>query len=447
MTKRQFLKAAGALVAGNRLSTLVRADSREGRTNWAGNYRYKAARLDAPASVAELRRIVKERDQVKALGSRHSFNNIADTAGDQISLEHFTGMSLDAKSRTVTVGAGINYGQLALYLEPRGYALHNLASLPHVTVAGACSTATHGSGNENRNLSSAVAAVEFVNAEGDLVTFSRDRDGDRFCGAVVGLGALGVITNITVDVEPTYQVRQVVYRNLSMDRLEHRLDEIFGAGYSVSLFTDWQDHNVDEVWVKTRVEPNRSFQMPADFFGAKPATRKLHPVEAQSADKCTEQMGIPGPWYDRLPHFRLNATPSTGNELQTEYVVPRERGYEAIRAVESLRDHITPLLFITELRTIAADDLWMSTAYRRDSLGIHFTWKPEWQSVKNVLPTIEEQLAPFGARPHWAKVFTMAPAQFGSSYEKMSDYKALVREHDPRGKFRNAYLKTNIFGG
>ncbi len=448
MNKRQFLKTSAAFMTGSMLPGRVVGERRDdSRTNWAGNYKYNATKLDSPTTVDELQKIVKSRSQIKALGSRHSFNGIADTTGDQISLKHLDHMTLDEKSRTVSVGGGVTYSQLCPYLDAHGYALHNLASLPHVSVAGARSTATHGSGMKNGNLATVVSAMEIVNADGEVVTLSRERDGERFRGAVVDLGGLGVVTKLTLDVQPRYDMRQAVYQNLSMDHLERHLDEIFSSGYSVSLFTDWQNHRITEVWIKSRIDQSGSSPLKPEFFGAKLATKKLHPVAGQSAENCTEQMGIPGPWYERLPHFRMNFTPSTGDELQSEYIVPRDKGYQAILAVERLREQITPHLLISELRTIEADNLWMSTCYKRPSMGIHFTWKPEWPAVKKVLPIIEEQLAPFDARPHWAKVFTMAPSRLKTLYEKLPDYQELLKQYDPRGKFRNAYLNTNIFGG
>ncbi|MGA8029113.1 MAG: D-arabinono-1,4-lactone oxidase [Bryobacteraceae bacterium] len=447
MNKRNFLKTAGALVTGGILSRLAGGEQQgSARKNWAGNYQYRAKQLDVPGTVEEVRDIVKSRDKVKTLGSRHSFNDIADTSGDQISLKRLDQMTLDERSRTVMVGGGVNYGQLCPYLDTHGFALHNLASLPHISVAGARSTATHGSGIKNGNLATAVSGLEIVTGDGEIVRLSREKDGERFQGAVVDLGGFGVVTNLRLDVQPRYDMRQVVYRNLSMNELEHHLDEIFSSGYSVSLFTDWQNHNITQVWIKSRVDQGESSALRPEFFGAKLATRKLHPVEGQSAENCTEQMGIPGPWYERLPHFKMNFTPSTGDELQSEYFVPREKGYEAILAVEKLRDHITPHLLITELRTIAADNLWMSTCYKRASMTIHFTWKPEGEAVRNVLPMIEEQLAPFDARPHWAKVFTMAPSRLDGLYEKLPQYREMLKEYDPRGKFRNGYLNRNIFG-
>ena len=448
MDKRQFLKGSGVFITGAMFSRFAPGEQpAAARTNWAGNYRYSTDRLDIPKNAEDVRQIVKARSKLKALGTRHSFNGIADSTGDQISLKQFDQIVLDEKSRTVAVGAGVSYGQLAPYIDARGYALHNLASLPHISAAGACATATHGSGNKNGNLSTAVSAMEIVTGKDEVVVLSRDRDGDRFRGAVVGLGGLGVVTKVTLDVQPTFRMAQVVYENLSMAQLERHLNDIFASGYSVSLFTDWQNHRATQVWVKRRMDHETSSTPEPEFFGAKPATKKLHPVAGHSAENCTEQMGIPGPWYERLPHFRMNFTPSSGAELQSEYFVPREKGYEAILAVEQLRDQITPHLLISELRTIDADDLWMSPCYKQPSMTIHFTWKPEWPAVKNLLPMIEEKLAPFNAKPHWAKLFTMSPSRLKLLYGKMPDHQALLKDYDPDGKFRNEFLNTNIYGG
>jgi len=419
---------------------------KEVRTNWAGNYKYSTDHLEKPKSVDELQQVVKKCDKLTALGARHSFNPIADSASAQVSLEHLESMSVDKKSRTVTVGAGVRYGKLAPYLQSNGLAVHNLASLPHVTVVGACATATHGSGSKNGNLSTAVSALEMVTAKGEVVSLLRHRDGDRFHGAVVGLGAVGVVSKITLDVMPTFDVSQVVYENLPFSQLEKHLDEIFASGYSVSLFTDWQNHRATQVWIKRRIENGKTPEMKPEFFGAKLATHKLHPLAGHSAENCTEQMGIPGPWHERLPHFRMNFTPSSGAELQSEYFVPREKAYQAILAVEQLREKVTPHLFISEFRTIEADDLWLSPCYQRASMAIHFTWKPEWQPVKSLLPQIEEKLKPFDARPHWAKLFTMAPSRLQSQYAKLNGFKDLLNSYDPGGKFRNQFIETNLYG-
>jgi xylitol oxidase len=447
VTKRKFLKTSGALLAGGMASHLMAGQSKaSARTNWAGNLTFSTDHLHTPSTVEEVQEIVKRCDKLRALGARHSFNSVADSTENQISLKHFDQMTLDPKARTVSVGAGVTYGALSPYLYQNGFAVHNLASLPHVSVAGACATGTHGSGLKNGNLSTAVSAMEGVLASGDVATISREELGDHFLGGVVALGAVGILTNITLDVQPTFDVSQIVYENMPLDHLQHHFDDIFGAGYSVSLFSDWQHHKATQVWIKRRMDQNGADKPSPEFFGAKLAKRKLHPLAGHSAENCTEQMGIPGPWYERLPHFRMNFTPSSGAELQTEYFVGRDKAYEAILAVEQLKDRITPHLFITEFRTIDADDLWISEAYHRPSMAIHFTWKPEWPAVKELLPLIEAKLAPFEPRPHWAKLFTMPPAQIQARYEKMADFKDLLNNHDPSGKFRNEFLDTNLYG-
>jgi alditol oxidase len=457
MDKRQFLKTSGAFLTSTLFSRFASAeppttgDATTGpRTNWAGNLTYHTDNLLTPKTVAETQQMVKTTPKLRALGSRHCFNTIADSTAAQISLTALDSMVIDADAKTVTVGAGVRYGILAPYIDKEGYALHNLASLPHITAVGACATATHGSGVKNGNLSTAVSGMEIVTPDGQIVHLTRAKDGDLFKSAVVHLGSLGVVTKITLDMQPTFQVRQVVYENLSMDQLEHNLDAIFSAGYSVSLFTDWQHHRISQVWIKSKAEiPDGGavlFKIPAEFYGATAATENLHPLPGHDPTPCTPQMGIPGPWYERLPHFRMNFTPSSGAEIQTEYFVPRSRGYEAILAVEQLKDKITPHLFITELRTIAADNLLMSPAYQQDCMAIHFTWKPESDEIHKVLPLIEEKLAPFNAKPHWGKVFTMPPARLAQVYGNMPKFRELVTQRDPQGKFRNQFIDTNIFG-
>lgn len=450
MDKREFLKSTGALVAGSMMPHFGAGQPPlvAPRTNWSGNLAYSTSNLQTPGTLDDLRQLVKGSTKLRALGSRHSFNAIADSKYEQVSLARLTDINLDEHARTVTVGGGVTYSLLAPYLDARGYALHNLASLPGITIPGACATATHGSGMHNGNLATAVAAVEFVAADGSVAHLSRAQDGEKFLGAVVGLGALGVVTQMTLDVQPTYQVAQSVYQNLSFDQLGRNFDAIFASGYSVSLFTDWQNHQATQVWIKKRLGAGysgNSIQWPQEFYGATLAKQKLHPIGGHPAESCTDQQGIPGPWYDRLPHFRIGQTPSSGHELQTEYLVPYPHGLDAVLAVEKLRDQITPHLFVTELRVIAPDHLWMSTAYERPSLAVHFTWKPEWPAVSQILPKIEAQLKPFAPRPHWGKLFTLPPGELDARYARLKDFKALVSEYDPSGKFRNEFVAANLY--
>ena len=446
MNKRTFIRLFAALMASPVISPLVTWASNNKLKNWAGNLEYGTDRLYSANSVDEVRSYVRKQNKLKVLGTRHCFNNIADSTHSLLSLKAMDDVvALADNARTVTINAGMTYGQLCPYLDGKGFALHNLASLPHISVAGACSTATHGSGEKNGNLSTAVAALEIVTAAGEVVKLSRQQDGDKFRGAVVGLGAFGVITKVTLDIQPTYMMRQYVYENLPLTAMKEHFDEIESSGYSVSLFTDWQKQRINEVWIKSREERGQAFDAAPEFFGAKRATKNLHPIAELSAENCTGQMGVPGPWYERLPHFRMGFTPSAGKELQSEYFVPREHAVEAILAVERLRDQVSPHLLISEIRAIAADHLWMSPCYEQPCVTIHFTWKQDWPAVSKLLPVIEKELAPFNARPHWGKLFSTAPKELKSIYKKLPDFVQLSETYDPHGKFRNQFLDTNIF--
>jgi len=426
---------------------MVGPDARAPVVNWAGNYRYGAARLHRPTSLEQLQDIVCAAPSVHVLGSRHSFNGIAD-ATDLISLEVLhtedalpAGVVVDRDARTVTFGAGLKYGELVERLGDDGMALHNLASLPHISVAGAVATATHGSGVRNGNLATAVAAVELVTSSGEVLRIARG-DAD-FDGVVVGLGALGVITRLTLDVEPAFEVRQRVFEGLTLQSLCEHFDDIVSCGFSVSVFTHWED-TVDQVWVKSRVdEPDL---VDDDLFGATPATADRHVIRGLDPTPCTPQLGRPGPWSDRLPHFRMGFTPSAGEELQAEYLLPRRHAVEAIESVRALADMIRPLLLVCELRTVAADRMWMSMNHEQDSVALHFTWQPEQERVERVLVELERTLSRFRARPHWGKLFAAGAAEIAPLYERHGDFVRLVERLDPRGAFRNDWLEERVMG-
>lgn len=449
MNKRTFLKTSAALSGAAILSpfTSCMTDTKNKihLKNWAGNLEYGTGNVHYPSTVEEVQQVIKKCDKLKALGSRHSFNTIADSNANLLSLDKLNKLvSLNKDSNTVTVEAGMKYGELAPYLHQQGFALHNLASLPHISIAGAIATATHGSGVTNGNLSTAVSAMEFVNAKGEVISLSKQKDGDEFNGAVVGLGALGVITKVTLNLLPTFEMKQVVYRNLAISVLKDNFAAIQAAGYSVSLFTDWKNKNINEVWVKRKADAS-STAAPVELFGAKLADKNLHPIETESAENCTDQMDIPAPWFERMPHFKMGFKPSAGKELQAEYFVPIEHAYDAIMAMEALHEKTTPHLFISEIRTIAADDLWMSPCHKQTCIALHTTWKQEIPEVMRLLPLVEEQLAPFNAKPHWAKLFAIAPTTLQSRYAQLAPFKELVKQHDPDGKFRNDFLEHNLY--
>ena len=416
--------------------------------NWAGNVDYGAANLHNPTTVAQVQSIVAASTKARGLGSRHSFNTIADTTGDLISLSSLErSAELDTQARTITVDGGIKYGELATLLHEKGWALANLASLPHISAAGACATATHGSGDRIGNLATIVSGLEVVVADGEIVRLARESDPDAFKGAVVSLGGLGVVTSLTLDLQPTFQMRQDLYEYLPLARLVDHFDEITSSADSVSLFTDWRGRAFDQVWLKRRVPDGDTFEPPPDFFGATKATVPIHPIRRMPTAALTEQLGVPGPWHERMPHFRMDQMPSSGAEIQTEYLIPRDRAAEALLAVDAIRDRFSAPLQISEVRTIAADELWMSTAYGRASVALHFTWLPDWEAVRSVLPSLEAALAPFEPRPHWGKVFTIPAEAIRSAYEKLPQFAGLLERYDPAGKFRNAFLNRYIFGG
>jgi xylitol oxidase len=410
--------------------------------NWGGNYAYRAAKLRRPATLEQLQEVVASSPQIRVLGSRHSFTDI----GDSSELVTLAGLPADVEvdrdAGTVSFNGGISYGTLAGKLQEEGLALHNLASLPHISVAGAVATATHGSGNANGNLATAIAGLQVLTSDGEVITASRG-DAD-FNGLAVSLGAVGAVTRLTLEVEPTYQVRQRVFEGLAWDALFEHFDEVTGAGYSVSVFTKW-GRTADMVWVKSRANDAPEVER-HELFGAVPATVERHPVLGLDPVNCTPQLGLAGPWFDRLPHFLMGFTPSTGAEIQSEYVVPRRHGIATIEALLALGGRMRPVLQTAEIRTIARDDLWMSPQNGQDTVAIHFTWKPDQAAVEGVLADMESSLERFEARPHWGKLFLADAAAIAPLYPRLPDFRRLVERLDRRGAFRNRWLETYVLG-
>lgn len=405
--------------------------------NWAGNLEYSSADVQRPTTVEQLRELVAQATRIKALGSRHSFNTVADTDGTHLLLDALPQeVVLDAAKGTVKVSGGISYGALGRALEEQGYAIHNLASLPHISVAGAVQTGTHGSGVNNPSLAAAVVSVDLVRASGELVTLTADDD--EFLASVVGMGALGIVTGLELAVRPSYEVRQRVLTNLSWEGALANFQAIASSAYSVSFFTDYTGDTIPQVWLKAL---DTEAPLP-DLFGATAATAAMHPLPDMSAENCTEQLDVAGKWLDRLPHFRHEFTPSNGEELQSEFLLPLEQAPAALQAVRGLADKLAPLLFVSEIRTVAADEFWLSPFYQQQSVALHFTWKPLQAEVEAVLPELEEALRPFGARPHWGKLFTPSQYDFPSLYPRFEDFRALVQANDPSGKFRNELLDS-----
>ncbi|MFH0174243.1 FAD-binding protein [Streptomyces cacaoi] len=409
-------------------------------TNWAGNITFAAKELHRPRSLDALRSLVAGSGRVRVLGSGHSFNEIAEPGGDGVllSLGALAGeVDVDTAARTVRVAGGVRYAELARRVHERGLALPNMASLPHISVAGSVATGTHGSGVGNGSLASAVREVEIVTADGSTVVIGR---GDRrFGGAVTSLGALGVVTALVLDLEPGYEVEQHLFTELPLDGLD--FETVAAAAYSVSLFTDWGAPGFRQVWLKRRTD-----EPLADFPWATPAVEALHPVPGMPAVNCTEQFGVPGPWHERLPHFRAEFTPSSGNELQSEYLLARGHATEALYAIDGIRQTVAPVLQVCEVRTVAADEQWLSPAYGRDTVALHFTWIEDTAAVLPVVRAVEAALEPFEPRPHWGKVFEVPADVVRGRYPRIDDFTALARVLDPAGKFTNAFVRDVLAG-
>ncbi len=408
-----------------------------GELNWAGNYEYRAARIAEPRTLGELREVIAGAPRVRALGSRHSFNALADSTDLLVSTASLPpAVRIDEERRTVTVAGGMRYGDVARHLQEAGWALHNLASLPHISVAGAIATATHGSGDRNGNLATAVSGLRILRADGELVELRRGQPG--FDGAVVSLGALGVVVEVTLDIEPGFDASQRLFAGLPWESVAAQFDAITSSAYSVSLFTTWDEPAVALAWVKERADAPSGLE--DDFFGARALTAPRHMIETMDVRNTTEQLGVPGPWNERLPHFRFEFTPSNGEEIQSEYLVPRVRIGEAIDAVRRIAKVVAPLLLVSEIRTVASDDLWLSSAYGTDVVGLHFTWVRDQAGVEAVLPALEEALLPLGARPHWGKLYLDRDDLVPSLYPRLDDFRALARSFDPRGVFTNDFV-------
>lgn len=409
--------------------------------NWSGNYQYRATTVHHPASQDELRRLVAAAPNLHALGSRHSFTAIGD-ATELIALDRIGGqLTIDRDASTVTVPAATTYAELADTLSAEGLALANMASLPHISVGGAIATATHGSGERLGNLATSVTGVELITSSGEVVASQRgDRD---FDGLVVGLGALGVVTQVTLAVEPYYEASQVVYEGMEWDALFEHFDEIEAAGDSVSVFHRLGERT-EQVWVKRHAP---AADAPPELFGARAANAHRNPVAGADPVNATPQLGEVGPWSERLPHFRSGFTPSSGEEIQSEAFVARGDGIAAIRALQELADQLRPLLLVCELRAIAADSLWLSPEYGRDTIALHFTWRRDQRAVEEAVAMVESALKPFGARSHWGKVTSLRAADLTPLYERLGDFRRLRDELDPRGAFVNDWLRAHVLGG
>lgn len=400
--------------------------------NWARNISYSAP-VRHPDTVERLQEAVAGARHAHALGTRHSFSTCADTDGLLVALDRIApDLQVDDETGTATVGAAIRLGDLGRLLAEHGRAIANLPSLPHISLGGAVATATHGSGEGLGMLATFVQAIEVVGPAGMLRRF----DGADLAGAVMAYGALGIVTRIAVATVPAFSVRQDSFGAMPWRSLEDHLDDVFAAGYSVSVFTRWTG-DAEGALVKSTDGAGH----PGELFGAAPTPRD---PAAIAADTKHTPIGDLGPSWDRLPHFRLAAVPSVGEELQSEYFVPRADAQEALAALRGLGEDVDAALHVSELRTVAADELWLSPASGSDVLAIGFTWRDAPELVLPLLPRIEERLLPLGARPHLAKLFHADAGALRDRSPGWHDFAALRDRVDPDRVFGNPFLERTL---
>jgi xylitol oxidase len=431
-------------------------------SNWGGNFRFSTTDIRFPRSLDEVVDAVKEGapkstpggvgppvKHLRALGSRHSFSKIADTAEMLVSLSAMNrilavnpGSATEAP--TITVEGGAIYTDVTPFVEFIGAAFHNQLTLSEVSVAGSINTGAHGTGITNGILATQVRSVELVLANGTVTTLRKGVDA-AFPAAVVGLGAFGVVTKVELEMQASYQMTQHVFLNLPFTTLTDQFDTIMSSAYTVQAWTDWSDPtNFNQVWVGDRDDDAADFSTAPAFYGATRAPAQVTPVAALPPTYVVPQ-GVAGPWNERLVCYRLGLSGFNGDEIQSEYILPITNAKAALEAIAALATQIAPLCYVSVVRTIAADDFWLSPAYGRDSVAIHFTWKPQLDAVVALLPTIESALAGLDAVPHWGKFFTMAPSVFLQRYDKLAEWKATAAAYDPSGRFRNAFLNDNVF--
>lgn len=400
--------------------------------NWGGNFNYSTQNIQYPRSVAEVQQIVKNAGKLRVVGSRHSFSKIADsecTMLSTIGLNKIIGINGSIPS--VTVQGGLTYTDLLTSLNTAGFALPNLASLAEISVGGAASTNAHGTGVANQALANHIRSMEIVLANGSLLTIGPNDP--RLKGMAAGLGAFGVVTQLELKLVPAFNITTYTYVNMPVQNSYENFAALQNMGFGVllvNMFTAPDAWNIAIVYARS--DANNTAMLTSNLFGGTLVSQTTQP--SYLALLSIAQIGLSG---------------VDGNEIQTEYFVPISKAVEAIKAVTAVANstNIFPSLATAfVIRTIASDDLWMSEYYGNDTMvAIHFSWQNNVTAVEAVLPQLERAMIPYGARPHWGKMFTMEPEDFLPHYPKVNEFKKLAEQLDPKGKFRNEFLEENVW--
>ncbi|MET8862667.1 D-arabinono-1,4-lactone oxidase [Nonomuraea sp. NPDC004580] len=418
--------------------------------NWARNQTGTPAEIRVPACADDVVRAVRDATgsgrRVRMVGTGHSFTGVALTDGIMLRPDALTGIVSLADDR-VTVQAGTPLRVLNELLAERGLALANMGDITEQTVAGAVQTGTHGTGRDSGGLADQIAELEMVLADGTLTTLSPGDD--LFDAARVGLGALGVLTTVTLRVEPAFLLRNR-RRKLALSDMLGALDELTSANEHLDFF--WLPHT-DACLVKTN---NRS---PGPPRPPSPARRWLETVFLENTvfgAACAIGARLPA----LIPHINAVSACALGESssvdlsykqftarrdvrfLEMEYAVPRERLAQALREVRDLIERMDwKITFPVEVRVTPPSDAWLSTAYGRATAYVAcHVYRPTPNPA--YFAGVEEIMTRLGGRPHWGKLHTRDAAYLAKAYPRFADFVALRDRLDPGRLFANAYLDT-----
>uniref|UniRef100_A0A915D0Y3 FAD-binding PCMH-type domain-containing protein n=1 Tax=Ditylenchus dipsaci TaxID=166011 RepID=A0A915D0Y3_9BILA len=418
--------------------------------NWGGNFNFSTQDIKYPTTTAGVQQLVKEcKGKIRPVGTRHSFSEIANTNDTLICLVHMNLiLSVDPSVPSVTVQAGITYTDLIPFLQSIGLAIPMMASLGEISIAGAINTAVHGSGAGIGNLATQVLGLQMVLADGSVVQYSKGQNDTELAAATVGLGALGIVTQVTLQAQPTYNLAINVFENMDMSVLDTQLYNITHSGYAINMWSTFGTPGVlDQVWITTKVDSNgvNAYGNVSQLYGAPAATAQSSPIAALPPTYVVPQMGIVGPYYERLTDYDLGLSGQEGQQTQSEYYVDFDDFVPALKALQTLSAEINAVVYVALFRITEKDELWMSPQYKKTTMAIHFSWQPKLDQVMALLPKIEAALAPFNPIPHWGKLYTLKPEQYLPLLPKYPEWREQVELHDPTHKFRNKWLEENIF--
>ncbi|MEV0094500.1 D-arabinono-1,4-lactone oxidase [Streptomyces sp. NPDC050738] len=421
--------------------------------NWAGNVTSRPAREVSPASVEELAeavtRAAAEGLTVKPVGTGHSFTATAATEGLLVRPDLLTGIrGIDRAAGTVTVEAGTPLKRLNLALAREGLSLTNMGDIMEQTVAGATSTGTHGTGRDSASIAAQIRALELVTADGSILKCSEKENPEVFAAARIGLGALGVITAVTLAVEPVFLLT-AREEPMAFDRVTAEFDELFAENEHFEFY--WFPHTGNcntkrnnrsagpaapagrvSSWIEDEFLSNGVFQLACSLGRAVPGTI---PAIAKLSSRA-----LSARTYTDIP-YEVFTSPRRVRFVEMEYALPREAAMEALREVKAMVER-SPLRvsFPVEVRTAPADDISLSTASGRESayIAVHLYKGTPYQAY---FTAVEQIMTAHGGRPHWGKVHTRDAEYLAGVYPRFGEFTALRDRLDPERVFANAYLR------